>query len=188
MKRIFATLLVLLTMFSLASCGQKKEAVLNVEDLRAICELSTIKCYYNTVAQIEKKKDNIFQKNREMWVEYEGEAVLGIDMSKLKIEVNGNEVNITIPKAEILSIHPKRETLNDKSYVVSEDRQLLFKNKITTEDQEEAIKKGQAEMEEAIKGNTALFINAENKAKELIKNYIDELSEINGKEYAINWK
>ena len=80
MKRIFSILLVLVMALSISACGKKSDAELKVEDIHAICELSTIKCYYNNVAQIDKKKDNIFQKDRKMWIEYEGEAVLGIDM------------------------------------------------------------------------------------------------------------
>lgn len=187
MKRIFSILLVLVMVLSLSACGKKSDAELKVEDIHAICELATIKCYYNNVAQIDKKKDNIFQKDRKMWIEYEGEAVLGIDMSKLEIKISEDSVDITMPKAEILSIQPKRETLNEKSYVASADG-FLFKNKITTEDQETAITKGQTEMEKAINENSALFTQAENKAKELIENYITKLSEIIGKEYTINWK
>ena len=187
MKRIFNVILVFLFMMSLSSCGNNSNAELNVEDIHAICELATIKCYYHNVAQIDKEKDNFLQKNRKMWIEYEGEAVIGIDMSNLEIEISGNIVNITMPKAEILSINPIRETLSEKSYVTSADG-LLFKNKITTEDQENAITKGQTEMETSIKDNSTLFTKAENKAKELIENYISNLSDISGKEYQINWK
>ena len=174
-------------MFSLSSCSKKNEGELRVEDLHAICELATIKCYYNNVAQIEKKKNNIFQKDRKMWIEYEGEAIIGINLAKLEIEIGNESVNITMPEAEILSISPIKETLNENAYVASADG-WLFKNKITTEDQEEAVSKGQLEMENAIKENPALFRKAENKAKELIENYIKNLSETIGKEYTINWK
>ena len=187
MKKILSIIFVFVLMFSLVSCGTKPNKELNVEDIHAICELATIECCYNNVAKIEKKKDNIFQKDRKMWIEYEGVATIGIDMSKLEIKISDDTVNIKMPKAEILSIHPKYETLNEKSYVASSDG-LIFKNKITTEDQEEAITKGQSEMESAIKKNSALFVKAENKAKELIENYIVTLSEIIGKEYTINWK
>ena len=187
MKRIISIILVLITVICVSSCGKKPEAELKVEDIHAICELATLKCYYNNVAQIEKKKDNIFQKDRKMWIEYEGEATLGIDISKLEIKINDDKVKITMPEAEILSIRPIKETLNEKSYIASADG-FVFKNKITTEDQEEAVTKGQAEMEEAIKENSALFTKAENKAKELIENYITNLGDIIGKEYTISWK
>ncbi len=187
MKRIISILLVLTLALCLSACGKKSDVELKETDIHAICELATIKCYYNNVAKIDKSKDNIFQKNRKMWIEYEGEAVIGIDMSKLKIKIAGKNINITMPQAEILSINPIRETLNEKSYVVSMDG-FLFKNKITTEDQEAAITKGQIEMENAVKENSALFIQAKNRAKELIGNYITKLSDITGIEYVINWK
>ena len=44
-----------------------------------------------------------FQKDRKMWIEYEGEAVLGIDMSKLGVQIKNDSVDISMPKAEILS-------------------------------------------------------------------------------------
>lgn len=187
MKRILCILLIISFVFCLSSCGKKNNNELNKEDIHSICELATIKCYYNNVAQIDKKKDNIFQKDRKMWIEYEGEAVIGIDMSKIEIKINDDSVSIAMPKAEILSISPIKETLDEKSYFVSEDG-FLFKNKITTEDQEEAVTKGQSEMEKTVKNNSALFIKAEDKAKELIENYITKMGNIIGKEYSIKWK
>ena len=187
MKKLFCILLILSLILCLSSCGKKTDAELNTEDIRAICELATIKCYYNNVATVNKEKDNFFQKERKMWIEYEGEAVLGIDMSKLEIEIKDSTVEITMPKAEILSITPLAKTLNEDSYVVSADG-FLFKNKITVEDQEAAITKGQIEMENAIINNPGLFIKAETKAKELIENYVNNLGEIIGQEYTINWK
>lgn len=185
MKRVISVLLVLILALSLSSCDKNND--LNAEDIHAICELATIKCYYNNIAKIEKKKDNIFQKDREMWIEYEGEAVIGIDMSKVEVDIKGETVRITLPEAEIFSINPNYETLNEKSYVCSADG-LIIKNKITTEDQEEAIKKGQKEMEEKIKENKDLFVGAETKAKEIIGNYINQVSKLLGKEYKIVWK
>ncbi len=187
MKKLLCLLLVLSITLFVAGCNSESSAELNADDIHAICELATIKCYYNNVAQVEKKKDNIFQKNRKLWIEYEGEAVLGINVSDLEIKINNDTVTITNPKAKILSINPRKETLNEKSYVASADG-LIFKNKITTEDQEEAIKKGQAEMEKSIKNNSALFKKAEDKAKELIQNYIIKIGKLAGKQYKINWK
>ncbi len=187
MKRFFLIVLLALLAVSGTSCQQAPAAEVRVEDIHAICELATLKCYYNNVARIEKKKENIFQRDRTMWIEYEGKAVLGVDMAKLKIEQNGANVSITMPAAEILSIDPVRETLNDKSYVSSSDG-FLFKNKITTQDQELAIVKGQEEMKEALQNNTALFLQAQTKAKELIEHYIAQLGRSLGKEYVITWK
>ena len=47
MKRIFSILLILVMAVCLSSCSKKSDAELKVEDIHAICELATIKCYYN---------------------------------------------------------------------------------------------------------------------------------------------
>ncbi len=186
MKRIICVLIVLICALSLLSCTQNRSD-LGAEDIQAICELATIKCYYNNVAQVEKEKENIFQKKRKLWIEYEGEAVIGINMAEVTIEVDDEVVEITMPKAKILSIKPVDETLNQKSYVASEDG-FLFKNKVTTKDQNDAVDKGQEEMRKAVSENADLFLRAENKAKELIENYVNSVSEFSGVEYTIVWK
>ena len=186
MKRIIAIILLAVVALSLCACGERNDEALREEDIRAVCELATLKCYYNNVAQIEKEADKFLQKDRKMWIEYEGEAVIGIDMSKVVIKINGETVNITMPSAEIQSIKPIAATLTEDSYISSSDGWLV-KNEITTEDQEEAINKGQAEMEQALLENQGLFRKAEERAKELIENYIIKIGEATGKEYTIEW-
>lgn len=186
MKKIIVMIVLVLCVSSLLACSPKNDETLRVEDIRAVCELATLKCYYNNVAQIEKKADNIFQKDRKMWIEYEGEAVIGVDMAKVEIQISGNAVKITMPNAEILSIKPITKSLTEDSYICSADGWLV-KNKITTEDQEKAINKGQEEMKNAVLGNQGLFLKAEERAKELIKNYITKLGEAIGKDYTIEW-
>lgn len=122
-----------------------------------------------------------------MWIEYEGVARIGIDMSELTISISGNSITMTMPKAEILSIKPNEETLNEKSYVTSDDGWLI-KNPITAEDQQKAITEGQKEMETALLNNTGLFERAEKRAKELIESFITQMSKTIGQEYTIVWK
>lgn len=186
MKRTFAFFLLLICVLTFCACSSSSEDTLQVEDIRAVCQLATLKCFYNNVAILNKEADNIFQKDREMWIEYEGEAVIGVDMSKATITITGNTVNITLPKAQILSIAPVVPTLNEDSYIVSSDG-WLFKNKITAEDQEAAINLGQEEMKEAILANNTLLTQAEERAKELIENYINQLGNATGKKYTIVW-
>ena len=187
MKRFIVIGLCIALCCGLCACGRNKTQTLEQEDIRAICELATVKCYYNNVAKYEKEADNIFQKDREMWIEYEGEATIGIDMSKVIMKIKGNTVQITLPDAEILSIKPVTETLTEDSYVISSDGWLI-KNKITAEEQQEAINKGQEKMEQAVTENQDLFQRAEGEAKELIKNYITQIGKLTGIEYQIDWE
>ena len=120
MKRVFAIALLAVLIITLSACGKEKtDPALKEEDIRAVCELATLECYYNNVAKIEKKAATIFQKDRKMWIEYEGVAKIGIDMSELDVSISGNTITMTIPKAKILSLKPNEETLNNKSYVSS---------------------------------------------------------------------
>lgn len=183
MKKIIAVALLFVLLLSLCSCSKKEAAPLREEDIRAICELATLECYYNNVAKIEKEADNIFQKDRTMWIEYEGKATIGIKMSDVVIKVSGTTVNITMPDAEILSTD---YTFKEDSYVASSDG-WLWPNKISTEDQQAGVIQGQEAMKEAILNNKALFLKAEDRAKELIENYITKLGEAAGQEYTINW-
>lgn len=183
MKRVITTTLLLVLLVSLCSCVQKEATPLREEDIRAICELATLECYYNNVAKIDKKADNIFQKDRRMWIEYEGKATIGIKMSDVIINISGNTVNITMPNAEILSTD---YTFKEDSYIASSDR-LIFTNKISTEEQQAGVIQGQETMKEAIANNKDLFLQAEARAKELIENYITKLAEAADQEYTINW-
>ena len=183
MKRVIAIVLLLVVLCSLSACAEKKTKELRVEDIRAICELATVECYYNNVAKINKKADNIFQVDRTMWIEYEGKATIGIKMSDVVIEVVGDTVSIKMPDAEVLSTD---YTFKEDSYITSSDG-WLWPNKISTEEQQAGVIEGQEAMKEAIKNNKALFLKAEERAKELIANYITKLGEASGKEYTIKW-
>ncbi len=179
-----ATIILLFILFAgLCSCKQKETLSLCEEDIRGICELATLECYYNNVAKINKDASNIFQKDRTMWIEYEGKATIGIKMDDVAILLTGSVVSITLPKAEILSTD---YTFSENSYVVSEDG-WLWSNKISTEEQQAGVIVGQEAMTQSILANEGLFLKAEQRAQELIENYIEKLSNITGEEYTIQW-
>ena len=116
MKRILAILLTFVTILSLCSCSSEKRAI-KEEDIKAICELATLKCYYNNVAEVIKKKKHFWEKDRKLWMEYEGVATIGINLALMEVEIKKDKVIITMPQAEILDIQPNRETLKEKSYI-----------------------------------------------------------------------
>lgn len=183
MKRIVAIVLLMAVAVGLVACSQKEERPLREEDIRAICELATLECYYNNVAKIDKEAENFLQKDRKMWIEYEGKATIGIKMSDVEISISGDTVTIKMPNAEVLSTD---YTFKEDAYIVSSDG-FIWPNKISTEDQQAGVVKGQEEMLSAINENKALFLKAEDKARELIENYINKIGAASGKEYTIEW-
>ncbi|MBR7133906.1 MAG: DUF4230 domain-containing protein [Clostridia bacterium] len=177
-------LMVVLPLLVLCGCGEQKTP--DIGEIRAISELATVECYYNNVGKLGDE-GNFLQRDRKMWIEYEGMATIGIDMSLVSMKISGNEIIITLPEAKLLEIKPVVETLNENSYKISEDG-FIIKNKITAEEQEQIIQQGQEKMEKAVKDNKMLFIKAEENAKRLIENYITELGKATGDDYQIKWK
>ncbi len=190
MKRLISLSLVILFSIMLCSCELKKKEP-KIEQIQAICELTTVKAYYNNVAESTKESGkkvwNILEKDREFWIEYEGVAEIGVNMEKVTMEVSGDSIYITMPNAEILRTYIVRETFNDESYKMNKDG-LLDKNKITTEDQKNAVNRAQEEMQKKVAENKSLFDRAERVAKETIENYIKKINEISGTNLEIKWK
>lgn len=110
MKKMIALLLALAALLGCTACGQKEEAPtveLDVTEMRAICELSTMDCYYHNVAKYFEKDAQkgflgIGKKDKRFWMEYSGVVRMGIDVSLVKVEVEDMQVTITIPEAKVL--------------------------------------------------------------------------------------
>ena len=177
---------------SAAHSGDKQQTTASPPDLsqiRNICELATLECYFRNVAKSVKEKgtgvSHWGEKDRTFWIEYTGIAKIGIDMAKVTMQVDGNNVIITLPEAEILSY--KVDEITENSYITSPDS-WFNKNPITAEEQTAAVEQAQAEMKSNVENNSALFIRAQDRAKKLIENYITQLGEASGVEYQIIWK
>lgn len=188
MKLIKIVSLIITVSIVLAGCNSKQVNVNepDVAQIRAICNLATLECYYHNVAKSDKTADSWFQTDRKFWIEYTGIAKIGIDMSKVSMEIDGNNITVTIPEAELLDIDICEESLNEDSYIQSADG-FLIKNKITADDQTAAINDAQSKMAESVKSNNTLMINAQERAKDLIENYINRMGDLSGIEYKINW-
>lgn len=182
MKKFISIISAIFFTLSLCSCNIKQRE-LREEDVRAICELATYECYYNNVAELKKEPKNIFQKERTLWLEYEGVATIGVDLSQISVKVNKDKVTITLPPATLLNTSPVKESLSEKSYRYSQDG-FMIKNKVSAEDQTAAIVLGENEMKKAVLENKGLFVKAEKRAKDLIEGFIKKMY---GEKYKIEW-
>lgn len=185
-KRVKIIVLMFVIYCTLCACSKEKETVIpepSISQIRQICELATLECYYHNVAKSVKLKGSGWahwgEEDRKFWIEYTGIARIGIDMSRVQMEVNDGVITVSVPEAEILSI----EVQEDSYYIEGESS----KNKITADDQTKAISDAQQTMEETVKENKSLLINARERAKSLIENYIVQLGNICGKEYTVKF-
>jgi hypothetical protein len=166
--------------------------VVNVPDLsqiRSICELATLECYYHNVAKSTKTKgsglSHLGEKERTFWIEYTGVAQIGIDMSEVKMTVDGTNITITIPNAKLINY--KVESISKDNYIYSADS-WFNKNPISGEEQTKAVDEAQEEMKSSVESNTSLLVRAQERAKVLIENYIIRLGEASGVSYQIDWE
>lgn len=203
-KKIVSLVMICVLVVSVCSCSRQegKEAkdaagvsqdILNasypeISQIRSICELATLECYYHNVAKSRKEKEegilHIGEKERVFWIEYSGVAKFGINIAKVNMETNGNEIMITIPKAELLGM--SEYSFTDDSYIASEDG--INKNPITAQNQTEAIAAAEADIEKMFADDDAMLMRAQDNAKKLIENYIKQLGEISGVDYRIVWQ
>ncbi len=190
-KKAIVTIIILSIMLSITGC--KKFGFLNKQpdilQVRNIVNMATLECYYHNVAKSTKTKGtgitSIGEKERKFWIEYTGIVTLGIDMSKVDMDIDGKNITITLPPAKVLGVSINADSWNKDSIIVSGDG--INSNKITADDVTSAIGIAQKEMEDTANANKTMLNNAQMRAKVLIENYINQLGTITGTEYVITW-
>lgn len=192
MKKLTITLLIFLTVITCVSCGIKKESPSetnidpNITQMRAICELATLKCYYHNVAKYSDTDVSGFlfwKKDRRFWIEYSGIVTMGIDASALDIKISGNTVTITMPEAKILSTKVDESSLTQNSFFIDSNSA-----KVDVESTKEAISHAEKEMLDTASKDTSLLATAQQRAQTLLEDYVNNLGNSLGKQYHIEWK
>ena len=176
-------------MLLLSACGTPKpesDLTPRVSQMKAICELSVMECYYHNVAKFYEEDAETFlfwSKDKEFWIEYGGIVKLGIDASDVAIEVDGDVVSITLPEATVLGCEVDQTTLGEDAYIVADGSA-----KVTADDQTEAFAAAQKDMEETAAQDTTLLTMARQRVQQLLEEYIRNLSEASGQSYTIQWQ
>ena len=186
-KRLAVFCLVVCMFFS--ACGKQEEAPkedLSLTQMKSICELATLKTYYHNVAKITKEKDVLWwDTTAELWIEYSGIVKLGVDITNLDMQVDQNQVTITMPKAKVLSCQVDQTSLDKDSYYTN--REGLGAEKINADDQTEAIKTAQENMLENVESDDSLLQQAEQRAQELLEQYVKNVGNAMGKTYEVSF-
>ncbi len=189
MKRITCISLVLMLCFFCVSCmksdTQYSNVDLEVSQMKSICELATMDCYYHNVAKYTKDDASgmwWWKKDRHFWVEYAGIISMGIDVSRVEIKVSDSHVTITIPPAEVFDCTVDMKTLNKDSFIVAKDSA-----KVEAEHQTEALKHAQANMKKSANNDKNLLATAQLHAQNLLSDYVTNIGKLTGKTYKIEW-
>ena len=113
---------------------------------------------------------------------YDGVVSLGIDASQVALEVDDTLVTITIPEAKVLRCQVDSNELSEDSYIVAKDSA-----RISAEDEVAAFAQAQADLEETAASDTALLSSAQQRAQDLLEEYVQNIGEAVGKDYTIQW-
>lgn len=189
MKKVMLLFLGMVLALFAASCGSSGAAPVNMEpktsQMKAICELAVMDCYYHNVAKFEEEDaEGIlwWQKDKHFWIEYSGVVTLGIDASQVSVEVNDREVIITIPQATVLTCTVDSASLTEDSFIVEKGSA-----KVDAADEVAAFGAAQRQLEENASSDTALLASAQQRVQTLLEDYVTNIGKAVGKEYTIKW-
>lgn len=191
MKRIIAILLLLVSLLALCACGDASVPPATEEpqitQMRTICELATMDCYYHNVAKYYEKDAEkgilgLGKKDKKFWVEYSGEVTIGLDATLVALQVSGDQVTITIPPAKVLGAKVYSDSLTTDSYIIDKDSA-----DITAEDQTRVFENAQADMLAQASNDHLLLFNAQQRAQMLLEDYVTNIGNAIGVTYQINW-
>ncbi len=189
MKRFIAIICVFLSLLTLPSCAFAEKAPPiepKVSQMKAICELAVMDCYYHNVAEYYEEDAQtgwlVIDKDKKFWIEYSGIVTLGIDVSLVTLEISDNVVTIAVPPGKVLDCKVDSSSLTKDSYIVAKKSA-----DVTAYDETAAFSEAQKHLRETVENDTALLASAQQRAMSLLDEYITNISNAVGKQYTINW-
>ena len=178
------TALLLLT----TACGKAEEPALPLpqeEQVKTICQLAVLECEYHNLAKFEQKDASKFlwmTKDQRFWVEYSATAVLGIDADQVSMELQGDVVSITLPRARVLNCKVNGDSLSKDSYIVDKDSAP-----VTAQDEVAAFQEAQDGLQKTVEADNNMMNLAQKRAEELLRNYVNSLAKATGTEYQVEF-
>lgn len=190
-KKFLPAMLLFVILLALAGCGAKEaeqeaSPEISISEMRSVCELATLECYYHNTAKLDSEKKVLFwNTSKKLWIEYSGIAKLGVDVSKLDMKVDGTTVTIVMPDAEILECKVDETSLSEESFY--SETTGLGSGKVGAKEQTEAFAEAQAQMQTEVENDETLFIQAKDRAKLLLENYVKNIGDAIGVAYEVRW-
>ena len=179
------TALLLLT----TACGKAEEPALPLpqeEQVKTICQLAVLECEYHNLAKYQdgQKVERFLwmTKGKRFWVEYSATAVLGIDADQVSMELQGDVVSITLPRARVLNCKVNGDSLSKDSYIVDKDSAP-----VTAQDEVAAFRDAQDGLQKTVEADNNMMNLAQKRAEELLRNYVNSLAKATGTEYQVKF-
>lgn len=179
------TALLLLT----TACGKAEESALPLpqeEQVKTICQLAVLECEYHNLAKYQdgQKVERFLwmTKGKRFWVEYSATAVLGIDADQVSMELQGDVVSITLPRARVLNCKVNGDSLSKDSYIVDKDSAP-----VTAQDEVAAFQDAQDGLQKTVEADGDMLDLAQTRVEDLLRNYVNSLAKATGTEYQVEF-
>lgn len=183
MKNLILIFTVFTLLCNITSCNNASYMAPEISQIESICEMAVMDCYYHNVVKYhvdDAQKFLFWTRDKDLWMEYDAVVTLGIDVSLVNLEVKRSKVIITIPEATI------------QSYTVNQDSLNFYTGKksakITADDTLIALDDAKQNLYTEVSNNKDLLHNAQDRAKSLLEDYINNIGNLIGKQYTIQWK
>ena len=188
MKKLILFCLITCMLLACTSCSNKAPVSVRPDliQMKSICELATLECYYHNVAKaLEEDVYNFLwiSKDRNFWIEFGGKIKVGIDANLVSMTVDDNVVTITIPEAKVLQCSVDEASLNEHSYIVAEGSA-----EVKVQDTLQALTEATQAMQQSAAQDRVLLVNAQLRAQVLLEEYVKNIGSLTGTEYTIVWE
>lgn len=194
MKKYFICVLLVMIILLISGCENNRNELTteNIKKLELTGNLVTYQAYYHNVIEYDKPVGagitHLLEKERKLFAEYTGTIRLGINLSKVRIEMKKNSINVFIPKAKIIGEpNVNKDDFDANNFIESKDS-WINSNPITADDSSSAFDKAQKEMKEIAMNDEELLSQTQQRAKILIEEKIIQLSGLNRKDLNIMWE
>lgn len=158
-------------------------------DVQSISQLATLKCYYHNVAHAEtEQQDNplgwVFHSGyKKVWLEYDGIVTVGVDASQITISQPdaNNVVMVHVPDATIQSVQIDYDSLGDPITDTG-----MFTN-VTDDEKTQMLVGAQNDMRDTAEQNSSLKQQGTDRAKDLIREWVENTGSQVGQTYTVRF-
>ena len=139
------------------------------QQIQSISELASVEYNYTNMGKFENQTTFYGWKvpftTKSFIISYDGVIKAGIDMSQVNVKVKNKKIQITMPKAKILS-----HEIDEKSIEVFDETKNIF-NQISITDYHQFAIDQKAKMEDNVK-QKGLLTEAQDKAQKTIETFV----------------
>lgn len=165
------------------------ESQISEFNIKRICELATLDCFYHNVSEWSKPGNFIGYGAKKFWIEYDGIVRVGVRADQIKISEPDKDgvVTVTMPEAVILDKDLDEESLYEIDSSSPMWGFIPIYSSVSTEERKSALADAQEDMAKSASENSMILAEARERAKKIIEQNIVAVGAASGKEYKVRF-